>query len=127
MPSSSFSQSRNALMKNVLAKWSKGGGGPGRYYPGSPSNHPYSPGQAWGTYVVCGCCWAGTTARANSLKQTVPNSSSLYTIFYSVIYNSVILLYSGLSKWYSVQESLEQEFQLRHFSLLIRGPDGFDS
>ena len=46
-------------------------------------------GQAWGTYVVCGCCWAGTTARANALTQIVPNLSSLYTFFYSVIYNSV--------------------------------------
>ena len=32
---------------------------------------------------------AGTTARANVLTQIVPNSSSLYTLFYSVIYNSV--------------------------------------
>ena len=48
-----------------------------------------TPGQAWGTYVVCGCCLAGTTARTNALTQIVPNSSSLYTLFYSVNYNSV--------------------------------------
>ena len=46
-------------------------------------------GRAWGTYVVCGCCRAGTTARANELTQIVPNSSSLHTLFYTVIYNSV--------------------------------------
>ena len=50
---------------------------------------PPTTGQAWGTYVVCGCCRAGTTARENGLTQIVPNSSSLYTLFYSVIYNSV--------------------------------------
>ena len=49
-----------------------------------------TPGQAWGTYVVCGCCWASTTARANALMQIVPNLSSLDTLFYSVIYYSVI-------------------------------------
>ena len=42
------------------------------------------------TYVVCGCCWASTTARANVLTQIVPNLSSLYTLFYFVIYNSVV-------------------------------------
>ena len=41
-------------------------------------------------WVVCGCRRAGTTARANALTQIVPNLSSLYTLFYSVIYNSVI-------------------------------------
>ena len=39
-----------------------------------------TPGQAWGTYVVFGCCRAGTTARANALTQNVRNSSSLYTL-----------------------------------------------
>ena len=48
-----------------------------------------TPGQAWDTYVFCGCCLAGTTARANAITQIVPNLSSLYTLFYSVIYNSV--------------------------------------
>ena len=48
------------------------------------------PSQAWGTYVVCGCCRAGTTARANALTQIVPILSSLYTLFYSGIYNSVV-------------------------------------
>ena len=69
------------------------GGGAGRYCPSAPSNHPHSPclapGQAWGTNVFCGCCQAGTTARANAQTQIVPNSSSLYTLFYSAIYNSV--------------------------------------
>ena len=30
-------------MKNVLAEWSQGGGVPGRYCPGAPSDHPHSP------------------------------------------------------------------------------------
>ena len=76
-------------MKNVLAEWSQGGGGPGRYCPGTPSDHPHS--QRPDTYVVCGCCGASTTARAIALTQIVPISSSLYTLFYSVIYNSVTL------------------------------------
>ena len=60
-----------------------------------PPPFPISmPGRAWGTYVGCGCCRAGTTARANALMQIVPNSSSLYTLFYSVIYNSVTVLYT---------------------------------
>ena len=78
-------------MKNVLAEWSQGEGG----WAGTALAHPPTtpipqarPGL--GTYVVCGCCRAGTTARANALKQIVPNSSSLYTLFYFVIYNSVI-------------------------------------
>ena len=50
-----------------------------------------TPGHAWGTYVLCGCCQAGTTTRANALTQIVPNSTSL---FYSVIYNSVVYVYS---------------------------------
>ena len=33
-------------MKNVLAEWSQGGGGLGRYFPGTPSDHPHSPGPA---------------------------------------------------------------------------------
>ena len=88
MPPSLFSQSRIAAMK----KWSQGGGGPGRYCPGTPSDQPHStmPSQAWGTYVVCGSCQAGTTARANAISQIVSNSSSLYTLFYPVIYNSVL-------------------------------------
>ena len=52
-----------------------------------------TPGQAWFTYVVCGCCWAGTTARTNTLTQIMPNSSSCYARFYSVIYNSVLFTY----------------------------------
>ena len=62
------------------------------------------PGWAWGTYVVCGCCQAGTTARANALTQIVPNSSSLYTLFYSVIYNSVIThkYFSSFAKYEAV-------------------------
>ena len=43
MPTSSFSQRRIAGMKNVLAEWSQGGGGPGQYCPGTPSDHPHSP------------------------------------------------------------------------------------
>ena len=52
--------------------------------------------------VVCGCLRAGTTARlcrsgvkreggwaGTALSQIVLNSSSLYTLFYSAIYNSV--------------------------------------
>ena len=54
-----------------------------------PSPFP-TPGRAWGTYVVCGCCRAVTTARANALTQILPNLSSLHTLFYSVIYNSVV-------------------------------------
>ena len=75
-----------------MKKWSQGVGEPGRYCPGAPSDHPNSPNpaQAWGTYLVRGCCWAGTTARANTLTQIVTNLSSIHTLFYSVIYNSVI-------------------------------------
>ena len=51
------------------------------------------PGRVWGTHVVCGCCRAGTTATANALMQIVPNSSALYTLLYSVIYNSVHFAY----------------------------------
>ena len=92
-----------AAMKYVLAAGDghKGGGGlwvpPGRYNsqivycPGALRPPPFPTlGQAWGTYVVCGCCRAGTIARANALTQIVPNLSSLYTLFYSVIYNSVV-------------------------------------
>ena len=66
-------------MKNVLAEWSvKGEGGRA----GTALAHPLTtiiptPGRAWGTYVVCGCCRPGTTARANALTQIVPNLSSL--------------------------------------------------
>ena len=47
--------------RRIVQEWSQEGGGPGRYCPGAPS----------------------------SLTQSVPNSSSLYTLFYSVIYNSM--------------------------------------
>ena len=114
MPPSSVSQSRIATMKNVLADgrwtqrgvWSVGAAGPvqqpdclgvesrgGGLVPPWRTFRPPpfpTPGQAWGTYVVCGCCWASTTARANALMQIVPNLSSLDTLFYSVIYYSVI-------------------------------------
>ena len=58
--------------------------------PTTPSPHT-RPGVGYIQYVVCGCCRASTTARANALTQIVPNSSSLKTLFYSVIYNSVKL------------------------------------
>ena len=29
--------------EDVLAEWSQGGGEPGQYCPGTPSDHPYSP------------------------------------------------------------------------------------
>ena len=76
------------------------GRGLGWYCPGAPS-FP-KPGQAWGTYVVCGCCRASTTARTNRLTQIVPNLSSLYTLFYSAIYNSVAetyMLRTCLHRW----------------------------
>ena len=84
-----------------LQEWSQEGGEPGRYCPGTPSDHLHSsrpPGQAWGTYVVCGCCRASTTARANSLMQIVLNLSSLYTLFYSVIYNCMIVIKTLMQK-----------------------------
>ena len=40
--------------------------------------------------------------------QIVPNSSSLYTLFYSVIYNSVTVLYV-YSMWNCVGENIETE------------------
>ena len=43
-------------------------------------------GHKWG--LVCGYSRAGTTARL--CRSGVPNLSSLYTFFYSVIYNSVV-------------------------------------
>ena len=60
-----------------------------------------TPRRAWGKSAVCGCHRAGTTARGcrsevkggpgapSALTQIVPNLSSLYTLFSSVIYNSV--------------------------------------
>ena len=91
-PTSSFSQSRIAAMKNcvgVLVRVKGEGAGPVLPWRTlRPSPFP-TPGPTWGTYVVCGCCRAGRTARANALMQIVPNSSSLYTLFYSVIHNSV--------------------------------------
>ena len=90
MPTSSFSQSRIVAMKNCVGVESRGRGARPvlPWHTLRPLPFP-TPGQAWGTYVVCECCRAGTTARANTLKPIVPNSSSLYTLFYSVIYNSV--------------------------------------
>ena len=64
-------------------------------------------GRAWCKCVVCGCWRSGTTARGcmsgvkggggrlappwRTLRKIVPNSSSLYSLFYSVIYNSVTI------------------------------------
>ena len=77
-------------MKNCVGVESRGRGA-GPVLPWRTLRPPPfpTPSQAWGTYVVCGCCHAGTTARENALMQIVPNLSSLYTLFYSVIYNSV--------------------------------------
>ena len=97
----SFSQSRIAAMKNCVGVESRGrGAGPVLpWHTLRPPPFP-TPSQAWGTYVVCGCCQAGTTARANTLTQIVPNSSSLYTLFYSVIYNSVhIMIFRQSEQW----------------------------
>ena len=71
---SSFSQSSIAAMKNVLAE-----------------------GDGHKEGVICGCRRAGTTARLcrsrvkgeGGRAGQMPNLSSLYTLFYSVIYNSV--------------------------------------
>ena len=60
-----------------------------KHFPGAPSDHPHSPCPARRgvhTYVVCGCCRA---VQQPEQTQIVPNSFSLYTLFYSVIYNSV--------------------------------------
>ena len=101
MPMSSFSQSRIAAMKNFLTdgKWTQRGGwsvgaarpvqqpdcvgvesrgrGAGPVLPWCALRPPPfpMPGQAWGTYVVCGCCRASTAARTNALTQIVHNSS----------------------------------------------------
>ena len=77
-------------MKNCVGVESRGWGA-GPVLPWCTLQPPPFPtlGQAWGTYVVCGYCRASTTARANALTQIVPNSSSLYILFYSFIYNSV--------------------------------------
>ena len=50
------------------------------------------------TYVVCGCCRAGTyNSQSKVITQIVQNWSSLFTLFYSVIYISVpFSLYSYL-------------------------------
>ena len=97
MPTSSFSQSRIATMKNVLAEWSQGGERPGLYCPGAPPPAPI-PHARLGVGFICGL-WVlpgqfnsqskREHTRANVLTQIVPNSSSLYTLIYSVIYNSV--------------------------------------
>ena len=58
---------------------------------------------AWpgvGYNVVCGCGRAGTTARANTLTQIVLNLSSLYTLFYSVNYNS------GSKSYFSMKSTI---------------------
>ena len=96
MHTSTFSQSRIAAKK----KWSQGGGGLGRYCPG-PLAHPPTtsiPHARPGMGYICdmGVLLAGTTARAKALTQIVLNSSSLYTLFYSVIYNSVHSVYRCL-------------------------------
>ena len=60
--------------------------------------HPHSPRPARRGVYICGL-WVlpgHTTARANMLTQIVLNSSSLYTLFYSVIYNSVHSVYRCL-------------------------------
>ena len=66
------------------------GGGAGRYHPGAPSDHPHSPRPARRGVHMWYVGAVGTTARANPLMLIVPNSSSPYTLFYSVIYNSVV-------------------------------------
>ena len=84
-------------MRNVLADCvgvESRGRGPGRYCPGAPSDHPHSPCKARRGVHMWSVGAAGpvqcTTARANAQMQIVPNLSSLYTLFFSVIYNSVV-------------------------------------
>ena len=90
---SSFSQSRIAAMKNVLAGEGGWAGTALPHPPTTPIPH------AWpGVGFICGL-WVlpgqfnsqskREHTRANVLTQIVPNSSSLYTLIYSVIYNSV--------------------------------------
>ena len=76
MPTSSFSQSRIAAMKNVLADWrwtQRGGGG-------------WSVGAA-GPVQQPDCVGSGVKGEGGGML----NSSSLYTLLYSVIYNSVLI------------------------------------
>ena len=61
---------------------------------GHPLTTPFpTPGRAWGMGVVVGCARAVLThslhLKYTCGKRAVSNSSSLYTLFYSVIYNSV--------------------------------------
>ena len=86
----------SAIWQQCLAEWSQGGGGPGLYFPGTPSDHPHSPrrlvvGYICGVWVLPG--WY--------TSQSKPNSSSLYTLFSSVIYNSVIVLHNTGSRFIS--------------------------
>ena len=93
-------------MKNVLAerRLTQRGGGDGTHRP-----HMYpTPGQAWGMGVVRGCTRAvpvrppspftpllhnvtqSLHLKYTCSKRAVSNSSSLYTLFYSVMFNSVV-------------------------------------
>ena len=101
-------------MKNVLADGRftpRGGGG------GTHRLHMYpTPGRAWGKGVVGGCGRAVPVRHPSPFtpllhnlthslhlkytcsKLAVSNSSSLYTLFYSVIYNSVVQIYYAISQ-----------------------------
>ena len=85
VPISSSSQSSIAAMKNVLAD---GDLLPSPPLSGTPTDHPYT------LSILYLLGWSvGVQGRGRGAGPVwVPNSSSLYTLFYSVIYNSVAFL-----------------------------------
>ena len=68
MPTSAFSQSRIAAMKNVLAEWSQGEGGLGRYGPSAPSDHPHSPRLAQCGVHMCSVGAAGPVQQPEQMR-----------------------------------------------------------
>ena len=93
--------------RQSVQEWSQGGVGPGRYCPDAPSDRSHSPRLARQGVNVWSEGAAGPLQQLEGVglesggggsqffpgahsefRQIVPNSSSLYTHFYSVIYNS---------------------------------------
>ena len=73
----------NSDCVGVESRRGRGAGPELVYPPTTPIPHARP---AWGKYVVCECHPSALSA----LTQIVPNLSPLYTLFYSVIFNSVV-------------------------------------
>ena len=71
-------------MKNVLAEWSQGGGGQGRYCPGAPSDHTQSPRPA-GVGYICGL-WVLPDQYNSQSKHTNADCAQFIFPLYSFIF-----------------------------------------